>query len=115
MELFGQRPELVLLLGGMLLLIFILRKRAGSHFRRTVRAGADRAVGVSVAASPTNSADASPDIARWEVHLHETARELTAQLDSKMVALQHLIRQAREEQGRLQHLLQSQGREHDTQ
>lgn len=38
--------------------------------------------------------DAPPDVLRWEVQMHGTARELSAQLDSKMGALQHLIADA---------------------
>jgi hypothetical protein len=38
--------------------------------------------------------DAMPSTAQWEVDMHETARELKAQLDSKMRALQALIAEA---------------------
>ena len=38
--------------------------------------------------------DAPTDAIRWEVQMHETARELSAQLDSKMSALQTLIADA---------------------
>ncbi len=38
--------------------------------------------------------DAPPNVLRWEVQMHETARELSAQLDSKMGALQALIAEA---------------------
>jgi hypothetical protein len=111
MEFLTERPELALLMGGMLLLIFMLRKQATAHFRRAARAGDDRPRAGAI--TQASAADASPELARWEVHLRETARELSAQLDSKMVALQHLIRQAREEQSRLQRLLKSQRRRHD--
>jgi len=37
---------------------------------------------------------APEDVARWQVAMHETARELSAQLDSKMGALQALIADA---------------------
>jgi len=38
--------------------------------------------------------EAMPSMAQWEVEMHETARELKAQLDSKMRALQALIAEA---------------------
>ncbi len=44
-------------------------------------------------------------VSRWEVHLHETARELSAQLDSKMVALQQLVREADRAAARLEKAL----------
>ena len=37
---------------------------------------------------------APPEVARWQVAMHETARDLSAQLDSKMSALQALIADA---------------------
>ena len=38
--------------------------------------------------------DAPAEVLRWEVQMHETARELSAQLDSKMRALRTLIAEA---------------------
>lgn len=46
--------------------------------------------------------DAPPDVLRWEVQMHETARELSAQLDSKMGALQALIADADRAAARLE-------------
>ncbi|MBS0208633.1 MAG: hypothetical protein JSS27_06720 [Planctomycetes bacterium] len=40
--------------------------------------------------------EASGEVRRWEVGMHELARDLSAQLDSKMVALQQLMRMADE-------------------
>ncbi len=42
---------------------------------------------------------------RWEVEMHDTARELKAELDSKISALMSLVRTAREEQERLTQLI----------
>lgn len=42
---------------------------------------------------------------RWEVEMQELARELSARLDSKMVALQHLIREADRAAARLERAL----------
>jgi hypothetical protein len=52
------------------------------------------------------SDETNSEMMRWEVQMHDTARELKAELDSKMVALQVLVRQAQEERQRLEQLLQ---------
>lgn len=46
--------------------------------------------------------DAPPEVLRWEVQMHETARELSAQLDSKMRALQALVAEADRAAARLE-------------
>jgi len=45
---------------------------------------------------------APPEVANWEVQMHETARDLTGQLDSKMRALQALIAEADRAAARLE-------------
>ena len=59
---------------------------------------------------PGPSLDAPDDVIRWEVQMHETARDLAGQLDSKMAALAHLIREADRAAGRLESALASAGR-----
>ena len=51
--------------------------------------------------------DAPDDVARWEVEMHDTARELCGQLDSKMGALEHLIREADRAAARLEAALEA--------
>lgn len=46
-----------------------------------------------------------PELAQYEVQLHETARELSAVLDSKMVALNVLVQQAQQKIDQLERLL----------
>jgi len=53
------------------------------------------------------SLDAPDDVIRWEVQMHETARDLSGQLDSKMAALGHLIGEAERAAGRLEAALAS--------
>ena len=53
------------------------------------------------------SLDAPDDVIRWEVQMHETARDLSGQLDSKMAALAHLIGEADRAAGRLEAALAS--------
>jgi len=45
---------------------------------------------------------APPEVANWEVHMHETARDLMGQLDSKMRALQALTAEADRAAARLE-------------
>ncbi len=60
---------------------------------------------------PTEGQSAAPlvgapkDVSRWQVEMHDLARDLSAQMDSKMSALQHLIRQAADESERLERAL----------
>ena len=48
------------------------------------------------------SLDAPPEVARWQLEMHETARELKAEIDSKLLALQALVNVAREEREKLE-------------
>ncbi len=50
-------------------------------------------------------AGAPEGIVRWEVEMQELARDLKAEIDSKMVALGHLIRDADRAAGRLERAL----------
>lgn len=53
-----------------------------------------------------DSGESPAEYLRWEVEMHETARGLKAELDSKMAALLSLTRTAREEQQRLARLIE---------
>jgi len=66
------------------------------------------------AEQPRPSLDAPDDVIRWEVQMHETARDLAGQLDSKMAVLAHLIREADRAAGRLESALASVGGLPDT-
>jgi DNA-binding NarL/FixJ family response regulator len=46
--------------------------------------------------------DSPPELLRWQVEMHETARELKGELDSKLAALQALVLMARQESQRLE-------------
>ena len=58
--------------------------------------------------------DAPASVARWEVNMHETARDLMGRLDSKIVIVEQLIRDAHQAAARLEAVLlrieQSNGR-----
>jgi hypothetical protein len=89
---------------GLALACWLLMRRIG----RQSRENSDRQVGEL---SPDKSRgrallDAPPEVARWQVELHETARELKAEIDSKLLALQALVNVAREERERLEAALE---------
>jgi DNA-binding NarL/FixJ family response regulator len=46
--------------------------------------------------------DAPPELLRWQIEMHDTARELKGQLDCKLSALQALVALARRESDRLE-------------
>ncbi|NQT40692.1 MAG: hypothetical protein HQ581_24575 [Planctomycetes bacterium] len=56
---------------------------------------------------PHPAADVSPSRDRWEVEMHETARAMSAELDSKMGALGHLIREANQAAARVGEALEA--------
>jgi hypothetical protein len=89
----------------LLILIVLLLRRSSGYFRRRRSSGPI----VHVKRPPDEPARLSPSASssldRYEVQLYDTARELTAQLDSKMAALQRLIHTARQEQARLEELI----------
>ncbi len=93
---------------GLLLMIFVLFKRMHKHYRRKpkrVRAEIDSVQHSAQSVAPrkdTPLADAPREILRWQVEMHETARELKAELESKMLALQSLIRLADERSEKLE-------------
>jgi hypothetical protein len=72
-------------------LMFRTRVRLSGNERRTDgnRGGSH---GVPPPGRETNATE--HDLARWEVQLHETARELSAQLDAKLSLLQSLTAEA---------------------
>jgi len=105
-SLFGEHTSTILFLLGLALAITILLRRSYRYFGRRKR---DSRTIASVAAPPKDDRepliDAPPNILRWQVEMHETARDMKAELDTKMIALQQLIQQAREQTQRLESAL----------
>jgi len=58
------------------------------------------------ARQPERPLDAPDEAVRWELHMHETARELAGLLDSKMSALEHLVQEADRAAARLEQALE---------
>lgn len=75
--------------------------------RRTARRSGDERLATPPAPVDRGHHLAAPrEFRQWEVEMHEIARELSGQLDSKIVLLEHLIRTAQQESARLEDLLQ---------
>jgi hypothetical protein len=51
---------------------------------------------------PAHRLDAPREVRQWEVEMHDLARELQAQLDSKIAILEHLIHDANQQADRLE-------------
>lgn len=98
-----------MLLAGIGLLTIIMLRRTYRYYgrqRSRSKAAAPYLTQVPRPAQNQRSlSDAPPDVLSWQVELHDTARELKAELDSKMRALQLLIGQARHEANRLEQIL----------
>ncbi len=96
-------------LAGISLLIFLLMRRSFRYYgSRRSRKKTDEPYLVQTprpAGKHRSLSTAPPDLLRWHVEMHETARDLKAELDSKMRLLQLLIAQARQQADRLEHLL----------
>ena len=75
--------------------------------RRSEQAGADpQSIREACAPKPREAGHHAPDdFLRWQVEMHETARDVTAEIDTKILALQALITLANEHAERLETLL----------
>jgi len=91
-------------LAGVVLMILVLMRRAG-RYRRKLRQGSQ--VPGQTGAKPADGTrepllDAPADILRWQVEMHEMAREIKAEVDTKLALLQVLVGMARKESDRLE-------------
>lgn len=87
---------------GVLMLIFVLMRRSRRYLGKIKKQKASPRRKLDDARQATPLLDAPPEILRWQVEMHETARHLKAELDSKMVALQAITRIASDESARLE-------------
>jgi len=93
-------------LGALGLIIGWLLLRSHRHFRARpedylTTVGPER----STPTRPAHHLEAPREMVQWEVQMHELARELRAQLDTKMRVLQHLIGEADRAAARLESAL----------
>ena len=103
MYLLANNASSGMLAAGMLIIIFLLLRRSRRYVAKTKKkTQPETRRKLADARKSTPLLDAPPEILRWHVEMHETTRELKAELDSKMGALQALIRMAAEETARLE-------------
>jgi len=106
MDFLAAQGTSVIFLGGVALTTAILLFRAQRHFSN--RKNDQDYLVRSPRSAPEDRrppVDAPPEMQRWEVQMHETARDLAATLDTKMRALGHLVREANQVIARLGRLL----------
>jgi len=94
-------PSTILALLGILVLWFSL-KRFG---RRPEKLSNQLPVSRSTAAAGAHHLDAPAAVARWEVAMHETARDLMGRLDCKIMIVEQLVRDANQAAARLEAVL----------
>jgi len=98
----------VAVLGFLCLAIGFLLMRSHRYFGRQNAGRSDAASRRAPASHEPGTHPGAPDDAiRWEVQMHETARELCGQLNSKMSVLEHWIREADRAARRLESALEA--------
>jgi hypothetical protein len=100
----GQSPSSLLMLAGIALATFILLRGTRAYLARS---RADKTSPQKIRDELTKmetkqTAIPPKELLRWEVEMHETARDLKAEIDTKLAALQALTISAREESERLE-------------
>jgi len=84
----------------------LLLMRTQRHFREQARRKVEPSGSPASRPGPSDGHSAPPgEAGRWEVQMHDLARELSARLDSKMGVLQHLILEADRASARLERAL----------
>ena len=103
MILLAEISQYILFAAGLCVLIWLILRRSHGRPGRS-RPDNEPLVRTPRPEKATNVGliDAPADVARWEVAMHETARDMKAELDTKMVALQTLTRMAQAESERLE-------------
>lgn len=115
MQLLAQvEPTTVLFLSGLALVCAVLLFRTHRQLNTRPKGRLSHPSTWSKAAPSKPSAahhlDMPREAQRWEVEMHDTARELRGQLDTKISVLQHLIRDAAEQAARLEAALDRAGK-----
>ena len=101
---FGDTSSM-LMLGGIALACFLLLRRSGRMLAKSRSHDVSpKDVGKLLGERGRENAlaDAPPAILRWEVEMHQTARDLKAEIDTKLACLQALTISARQEAARLE-------------
>jgi hypothetical protein len=93
-------------LAGIVLLILIMFRRSYRHHSARNRRSSDPVPRrAQVKAADRALSETPDDVMKWQVEMHDLARTLKAELDTKMRLVQLLIGQARVESDRLEQLL----------
>ena len=87
------------MIGAIVFLFHRIRRKRGAASNRNA-SGLRRSQPKSE--SPAGYHQAPANMARYEVEMHDLARELSARIDSKLVLLQHLVRDADQQANRLE-------------
>ncbi len=93
-----EKPNLLFLIG-LAMACAILLFRSQRRIRQPARTSAPAAPHPAPA---SNRFEPTPELKRWEVQMHDTAREVTARIDNKIRILEQLIRDADDRIARLQ-------------
>lgn len=99
-------PQLAMLVG-IAIFCFVLMRRGNLALRR----GRSRDDASETEKSPRETNrdaaldDAPPEVLRWQVELHDTARDLKGELDSKILIIESLLKEVRAERERLEAVL----------
>ncbi len=101
MWLLGSNASWGMCAAGMLLVIFFLNRRSRVYGRRSRLAKHAKHQPLVEPDRDAALIDAPREILRWQVGMHDLARDLKAELDSKISVLQATMRLAREESERL--------------
>jgi len=102
-------PTLLCLLGLAIVVCFVLLRTQRTPSRNPQEGSPHTPPPRPEREKPSYRDEAPNDVLRWEVSMHETARDLSAQLDSKLGTLQHLIHEADRAAARLEAALQATG------
>ena len=97
----GGGAQLIFLLG-LALVIFILLVRSKRYFRQVTQYRLPAPRPARKMETPKTVSVPPRDLEKWEVQMHDLARDLTGQLDSKIRVLELLIREADEAAARFE-------------
>jgi DNA-directed RNA polymerase specialized sigma24 family protein len=104
---FAENSSSLILFAGAVLALWLVMRRGASPRQLAGRQSREdepprRWTARGAPHAPHAADDAPVDFLRWQVEMHETARTLKGELDSKLAALQALVIMARQESERLE-------------
>jgi hypothetical protein len=109
-ELTAQQSQMMLLAGIILMGWILIRRQIKARYRQNTQSRTDHEFAKSLSKADTPRgiplASAPPETQRWQAEMLELQRELKAELDTKIVVVQTLIRQADEKISQLSALKQ---------